>query len=117
MVLHLLTLNCIWLMQFDVDKCSIMSVGKGKRPVDYTLNDTTHTHSVRDLGVQVSSDLRPKEQCIIARNKANKMLGFIGMCVTNRNSEVILRLYLALVRHHLDYAAQCWSPWRQFREE
>ena len=30
--------------------------------------------------------------------------------MTNRSSEVILR-YLALVRPHLDYAAQFWSPY------
>ena len=89
-----------------------MSVGKDNRPVDYTLNDTTlgRSYSVRDLGVQVSSDLHPREQCIIARNRANKILGFISRCVTNRSSEVILR-YLALVRPHLDYVAQFWSPY------
>ena len=93
-----------WQMQFNVNKCSIMSVDKDNRPVDYTLNDTTlaRSYNVRDLGVQVSSNLCPREQCIIARNRANKILGFIGRCVTNRSSEVILRLYLALVRPHLD---------------
>ena len=81
-----------------------MSVGKGNRPVDYTLNDNTlgRSYSVRDLGVQISSELHPREQCIIARNTANKILGFISRCVTNRSSEIILR-YLALVRPHLDY--------------
>ena len=40
-----------WQMQFNVEKCSIMSVGKGNRPVDYTLNDNTlgRSYSVRDL--------------------------------------------------------------------
>ena len=28
-------------MQFNVNKCSIMNVGKGNKPVDYPLNDTT----------------------------------------------------------------------------
>ena len=102
-----------WEMQFNVNKCSIMSVGKSDRLVDYSLNNSNlgRSHSARDLVVQVSSDLRPREQCNIARNKANKILGFIGRCVTNRSSEVILRLYLALVRPHLDYAAQFWSPY------
>ena len=100
-------------MKFNVNKCSIMSVGKDNGPVDYKLNDTTlgRSYSERDLGVQVSSDLRPREQCVIARNRANKILGFIGRCVTNRSSEVILKLYLALVRPHLDYAVQFWSPY------
>ena len=100
-------------MQFDVNKCSIMSLDKSNGPVDYTLNDTTlgRSYNVRDLGVQVNRDLRPREQCIIARNKANKILGFISRCVANRSSEIILRLYFALVRPHLDYAAQFWSPY------
>lgn len=102
-----------WQMKFNVNKCSVMSVGKGNVPVDYKLNNTSlgRSHSERDLGVQVSSNLRPREQCVMARNKANKILGFIGRCVTNRSSEVILKLYLALVRPHLDYAAQFWSPY------
>ena len=94
-------------MQFNVNKCSIMSVGKGNRPIDYTLNDNTlgRSYSVRDLG-GLSSDLRPREQCIIARNRANKILGFISGCVTNRSSEVILRLYLV---------SASWTPPRLCR--
>ena len=58
-MLHLLTLSCIWLMQFNISKCRIVSVGKGNRSVDYTLNDTIlgMSYSVRDLGAQVNSDL------------------------------------------------------------
>ena len=55
--------------------------------------------SARDLGVRVRTDLRPRQQCILARNRANKILGFIGRCVINMTPWVILRLYLAL-----DYA-------------
>ena len=42
-----------WQMQFNVNKCSIMSVSKGNRSVDCTLNDITlgRSYSVRDLGV------------------------------------------------------------------
>ena len=55
-----------WQMQFNVNKCSIMSVGKGNRPVYYALNDNTlgRSYSVWDLGVQISSDLRPENSVL-----------------------------------------------------
>ena len=102
-----------WEMQFNINKCNIMRVGKGEGTVEYSLNNIAldRIYCARDLGVQVSSDLRPRKQCIIARNKANRTLGFIRRSVTNRSPEVILKLYLSLVRPHLDYAAQFWSPY------
>ena len=63
------------------------------------------------MGVWVSSDLRPRKQCLETRNRANMVLGFIARSIKSRSGEVILNLYLALVRSHLDYAIQFWSPY------
>ena len=57
----------------------------------------------------MSQNLRPRKQCISARNRANRVLGFIGRSVCNRSAKVFLRLYLTLVRPHLDYAVQFWA--------
>ena len=40
-----------WQMQFYFNKCSIMSVGEGNRPVDYTLNHNTlgRSYSVKNI--------------------------------------------------------------------
>ena len=102
-----------WQMEFNVGKCSILSVGRSNPSHNYCLNDTLISRSGcdRDLGVLVSSDLRPRAQCIQARNRANRVLGFISRSVSNRSAEVFLKLYLALVRPHLDYAVQFWSPY------
>ena len=88
-------------------------MGKAITDANYTLNNNIINKSEceRDLGVMVSKDLRPRQQCISARNKANRVLGFISRSVSNRTSKVILKLYLALVRPHLDYAVQFWSPY------
>ena len=67
--------------------------------------------TIWDLDVQVSSDLRPRKQCIEARNRANRLLGFIARSIKSRSAEVILKLYLALVRPYLHYAVQFWSPY------
>ena len=46
-----------------------------------------------DMYVLVSQDLKLREQCISARNRANRILGFIIKSVSNRLADVILRLY------------------------
>ena len=56
-----------------------------------------------------NGQLRPRKQCIGARNRAIWVLGFIARSVKSKNAEFILKLYLALVRPHLDYTMQFWS--------
>ena len=98
-------------MQFNADKCSVLRVGRNNPRYTYSIGGVTLTRTTceRDLGVVVSPDLRPREHCIKARNRANRTLGFIARSVSNKSAEVILKLYLAVVRPHLDYAVQFWS--------
>lgn len=53
-------------MELNVGKCSYLGVGSNNPLHKYCLNTTPI--SDRDLEVFVSSDLRPKIQCILARN-------------------------------------------------
>ncbi len=59
---------------------------------------------VKDHGVSIASNLKFSRQCKDAAGKANRMLGFINRNFSLNNKDIILPLYISLVRPYLEYA-------------
>jgi len=64
----------------------------------------------RTLGVLVDENINVTWQRVLADQKAKHMLSCIKKSVACRSREVILFLYSALVRSHLEYSIQLCSP-------
>ena len=101
-----------WQMPFNLDKCKIMHIGHKNKNEKYELlgKEIESVQQEKDLGVVITNDLKSSNQCIEAVKKAQKLLGYIKRQFRTRNRETILTLYNALVRPHLEYAVQFWSP-------
>ena len=99
-------------MRINKSKCKVLCLGCGNPCYHYKLGDVMMKQSPfrKDLGVLVDGKLDMSQPCALIVQKANHILGCIKISVASRSREVILPLCSVLVRCHLKYCIQMWSP-------
>ncbi len=99
-------------MELNSKKCKVMHFTQRNHRVEHTyfLEEVTapvaleQSTSERDLGVQITADLKQHDQVSLATAKANKVLGMLKGAFTSRDAALWKRLYTIYVRPHIEFA-------------
>ena len=99
-------------MKFNKTKCKVLHMGQGNAKHKYRLGRewTESSPEKKDFVTLVDKKLNMTQQCALAAQKANCILGYIKRSEASRSRWGILPLYSTLVRPHLESCVQLWSP-------
>jgi ribonuclease P/MRP protein subunit RPP40 len=84
-----------WGMEFNVPKCKIMHMGNNNPKYQYNMagQPLATTTEELDIGVTITSNLKPTAQCKKAAKTAQTVLGQIGRSFHYRDRHVFVKLY------------------------
>ena len=94
--------KCQMLLNFG--KCKCIHIGHGNMVEEFKMGDAVlgRTTQEKDLGVTFS-----------ATSKGNQILGLIRRTIMYKEKQLIVPMYKAIVRPHLEYCIQAWRPYRK----
>jgi hypothetical protein len=93
--------NMLYELPF-VSECMMYTISNG--------DELQPVHTLRDLGVTVSSDLSWSTHISTIASKARSMASWVFSVFKTRNITTMMTLYKSLVRSILEYCCPLWNP-------
>ena len=106
------------LLKFHPDECVHMTIGKSKLDArTYTLGQNgpviRKVKEEKDIGIIFDAELKFSSHISEKVNKANSIMGLVRRTFTHLDKGNFALLFKSLVRPHLEFANQVWSPYLQ----
>ena len=102
-----------WQLRFNPVKCKVLHICGNDNPFNiYSLDgiELETIESEKDLGLIVNNKLDFGDQIKNCLSKANKMIAWISRNIICKSKDVMVLIYRSLIRPHLEYCVQAWSP-------
>ena len=106
-------------LRFNISKCNLLSITRKRDLIELSYNrledgEINQFNSSKDLGIYLTNKLQWSKQVTVATGRATEVLNIVKIICGNHLdtfSKRSLYTYLALVRSHLGYASEIWSPY------
>ena len=104
-----------WLLEFNSDKCHILTLGKFDN-IRYTYryriceHELEHVCDEKDSGVTFDAELKFEDHMSGKVRKANAIVGLIRRSFSFLDCKLFKKLYTTFVRPHLEYVQSVWAP-------
>ena len=114
-LLKLMSWSDLWQLKFNIEKCSVLHMGKNNPMKNYYMDINSKTtlskiSNEKDIGVTFDKNLYFNSHINNIITKANRMNGIIQRSFSFLNKSTFLKLYKALIRPVLEYANVIWHP-------
>ena len=103
----------LWLLSFNIPKCSVLHMGKNNPEHKYYMDtdkELATTTAEKDIGVIFTNEMNFNVHINNVAKKGNQMAGLIKRTFTYLDSDMFVKLYKSVVRPHLEYANVIWHP-------
>ena len=97
---------------FNAKKCKVIYTGHSNPGRQCTLNGEHLTCDTKDtdVGIDVTNNLKPSAQCLIAARTATQVLWQVAKSFHFRDKNTFVKIYKTYVRPYVEFAVPGWSP-------
>ena len=107
-------------LEFNTDKCRVMVISRKQSnlilspPLYLHGTQLNQVNSYKYLGVTITSNLSWLPHITSLCNKTRRLVGMIyRKFYQHSDTHTLLKLYLSIIRPHLEYASPVWDPYHK----